>query len=77
MGFNLHFADTHRRPARQRTPRLPRGAGFLAIFALCLAAGLAGDLLLASGCYSSLLIGDTSARVIAGCNALQALVYGR
>ena len=77
MGFNLHFADTNRRPARKRKPRPLSGVWILAVVALCLAAGLTGDLLLASGRYSSLLINDAGARVIAGHNALRALVYGR
>jgi paraquat-inducible protein B len=76
MGFNLHFADADHRPARKRAPRPSRKIWLLPLLGLCLAASITGDLLLASGRYSGLLVSDASAGIVAGRHALRTLVYG-
>jgi paraquat-inducible protein B len=77
MGFNLHFADPGRQPRARRAPRPSRKIRLLPILGLCLAASLLGDVMLSSGRYSSLLVSDAGAGIVAGKNALRAVVYGR
>jgi len=77
MGFNLHFADPGRQPRARRALHPSRKIRLLPLLGLCLAACLMGDVMLSSGHYSNLLINDAGAGIVAGKNALRAVVYGR